>query len=172
MRPRLTLLVLSFLLALGGGCKAPQSQEGYQLYFLADAASGHGSALEAEPYTGAGQRGTSGEAAEPTPLELLQALLEGPETEELSSPFPKGLTLQWWNWDEEEPGNLRVGLSEQYSGLTDISLTLADYCIVLTLSQLEGVESVEIISEGHMANYRSHQQLRPEEAVLIDPQAG
>ena len=59
-------------------------------------------------------------------------------------------------------------LSEQYSGLTDISLTLADYCIVLTLSQLEGVESVEISSEGHTANYRSHPLLTAEEAQLTD----
>ena len=62
-------------------------------------------------------------------------------------------------------------MSEQYGGLTDISLTLADYCIVLTLGQLEGVETVEITSQGHWASYRSHQQMAAGEAVLWDEMA-
>ena len=61
-----------------------------------------------------------------------------------------------------------IGLSEQYSQLSGISLTLADYCIVLTLSQLDGVETVEIQSESYGGNYRSHQLLSAEEAVLWD----
>lgn len=172
MRRRVALLVLSLLFMMGSGCGVPEENVGYQLYFLANTASGHGAALDTEPYVGIGGwqgQGTQ-EQEEPTPGELLQALFSGPKTESLSSPFPKGVTVQWWEWDEETDGNLRVGLSEQYGGLTDISLTLADYCIVLTLSQLEGVESVEISSEGHMANYRSHQMLRPDEAVLTEPQ--
>ena len=96
----------------------------------------------------------------------MEALLAGPQGEELRTPFPREVTLQSWNWDPEMEGNLQIYLSEQYGGLTDISLTLADYSIVLTLAQLEGVESVEIISEGHTANYRSHQILRPEEVLL------
>ena len=166
MRGKIMLLVLAAWLLVGSSCSRPEKQEGYQLYFMTDSNVSHGPALASEPYGGSGAKK---ETAEPTPGELVQALLNGPSTEGLTSPFPKGLTFQWWDWDEEEPGNLRIGLSEQYGGLTDVSLTLADYCIVLTLSQLEGVESVEIISEGYMANYRSHQLLRPEEAVLTEP---
>ena len=59
-------------------------------------------------------------------------------------------------------------MSEAYSGLSDISLTLADYSIVLTLAQLEEVVSVEIQAPAYFANYRSHQILLPEEAVLTD----
>ena len=61
-----------------------------------------------------------------------------------------------------------MGLSEQYGALADISLTLADYCVVLTLSQLAEVEQVEITAQGHWAVYRSHQELSAEEAVLWD----
>ena len=57
-------------------------------------------------------------------------------------------------------------LSEQYGGLTDISLTLADYAIVLTLSQLRGVETVEILCPGHTASYRNHQILSAQEVDL------
>ena len=166
MKRQIMLLVLSLWLLMGSGCSFPGKQDGYQLYFVTDSSVSHGPALASEPYSGSKSKK---EAAEPTPGELVQALLNGPSTEGLTSPFPKGLTFQWWDWDEEKSGNLRIGLSEQYGGLTDVSLTLADYCIVLTLSQLEGVESVEIISEGYMANYRSHQLLRPEEAVLTEP---
>ena len=63
-------------------------------------------------------------------------------------------------------------MSERYGELTDISLTLADYAIVLTLTQLESVESVEIISGGYAASYRSHQVLTAAEAMLTDELAG
>ena len=167
MRRGCILLALALILSLLPGCagRAPEG-EGYRLYFLTDSQTVHGSALGTEPYTG-GQT-ADGESA-PTPGELIQALLSGPATEGLTSPFPRGVTYQWWDWDEEKPGILRVGLSEQYGGLTDISLTLADYCIVLTLSQLEGVEGVEILSGGRMTYYRSHQILQAEEAVLTEP---
>ena len=63
---------------------------------------------------------------------------------------------------------LLVSLSEQYGALTDVSLSLADYAIVLTLSQVEGVEAVEISDEGRHISYRSHQLLDAREAVLWD----
>lgn len=144
----------------GAGC-AQTDQDGqgdYVLYFAVDGSLRHGSALAAQPYDA---------AADPDPGDLLQALLDGPTQEGLVSPFPRGVSLNRW---EREEGTVTVTLSEQYSGLTDISLTLADYCIVLTLCQLEGVESVEIVSAGHSANYRSHQTLRPEEAELAAPE--
>ena len=75
--------------------------------------------------------------------ELVAALLAGPTQEGLVSPFP-----------------------QQYGGLADVSLTLADYCLVLTLSQIEGVDTVQIQSAGHTYHSRSHQTLKPGEAVL------
>ena len=116
-------------------------------------------ALDSEAYPG---------EDEPGPEELLSALLAGPTREGLRSPFPRGVTLRQWSWDEERPGVLLVGLSEQYGALADVSLTLADYCIVLTLAQVEGVEGVEISTQGYQASYRSHQLLDPQEALLRD----
>ena len=49
--------------------------------------------------------------------------------------------------------------------MTGLSLTLADYCVVLTLSQLPGVESVELFCSGHTDDYRSHQRLTAEEVM-------
>ena len=106
--------------------------------------------------------------SKPAPDALMGALLRGPEHEELASPFPEGVTLRRWEWDPDQPGNLVVTLSEQYGELSEIALTLADYAIVLTLSQLEGVETVEIQAEGFVGNYRSHQRLSAGEATLWD----
>ena len=92
-------------------------------------------------------------------------MLAGPGDEGLRSPFPRNTTLKSWSWGDEE-GRLRVVLSEQYSGLTDISLTLADHCIALTLCQLEGVDSVEIITSGYSSVYRGRQVLTGEDALL------
>ena len=51
-------------------------------------------------------------------------------------------------------------------GLADVSLTLADYCLVLTLSQVDGVDAVQIQSAGHTYHSRSHQTMQAEEAIL------
>ena len=154
------LLVLTLLPgAVGCGRQRQEEQADYVLYFPVSGQVEYGPALDTQPYTG----------GEPPQVEsLLDALLAGPTAEGLSSPFPRNVSLLNWTLDEES-GILTLNLSEQYSGLADVSLTLADYCIVLTLCQLEGVEGVEIKSAGYSINYRSHQLLRPEEAELIPP---
>ncbi|MEM5779836.1 MAG: GerMN domain-containing protein [Lawsonibacter sp.] len=165
MKRKFWILLGLALVALCASCGAAEtgSDQNPVLYFVADAQAGHGPALDTEPYNGAGG---------PGPGDLMDALLDGPSREGLVSPFPKGVSLQSWEWDSKREGNLRVRLSEQYGGLADISLTLADYCIVLTLSQLDGVKSVEISSAGYASNYRSHTLLKPDEAVLSDPAVG
>ena len=149
-------LALALLLPACGGRK-PETTEGPVLWFCAGSGENHGPALASQPYQG-----------ELTPEDLLTALLAGPDQEGLTSPFPRSVTLQRWTWDEERPGVLLVDLSEQYGALADVSLSLADYSIVLTLSQVEGVEGVEITAGGRQVTYRSHQLLSPREAVLWD----
>ena len=165
MRRWLMLLLALALLAAGAGCVRESGgkwEEGdYLLYFPVDSRQEvYGSALDTQLYEG---------EAEPSVESLMEALLQGPTRDTLISPFPRNVSLIAWEWKED--GVLCITLSEQYSGLADISLTLADYCIVLTLSQLPGVEGVEIQSAGYSVNYRSHQLLRPEEAELVLPQA-
>ena len=161
------LLILCALTAGLIGCERGNSGEKgeYVLYFTAGSGENHGPALRTEPYAGtlSGENGT-----EPTPSELVLALLAGPASEDLRSPFPKGIALQRCEFDPEQPEHLKISLSERYGELTDISLTLADYAIVLTLAQLDTVESVEIISGGYAASYRSHQILTAAEAMLTD----
>jgi hypothetical protein len=149
------LLILTLLLAACGG--ETEHTEGPVLWFCTGGERDHGPALSPQPYQG-----------EMTPEALLSALLAGPEQAGLVSPFPRGVAMQQWSWDEERPGVLLVDLSEQYGALADVSLSLADYSIVLTLSQAEGVEEVEITAGGRRVSYRSHQVLSAQEAVLWD----
>ncbi len=153
MRRSLLLLTLLGTLLLPG-CGSGGSDTGVLLYFCTAPETEHGPALQSQPYTGLSSPGVE---------ELVDALLAGPTQWGLVSPFPQGLSLQSW---ELEDGLLTLNFSEQYGGLADVSLTLADYCLVLTLSQVEGVDTVQIQSAGHTYHSRSHQTMKAEEALL------
>lgn len=150
-------VLLALLLAACGETEGARETGRYRLYYLSRADSGP--ALETEPWSPEEDRAVE-------PEELLGVLLQGPTEERLASPFPRGTTLISCSWDSEEEGNLLIRLSEQYGGLSDVSLTLADYAIALTLGQLDGVNSVEISATGLSSASRSHQILLPEEAQL------
>lgn len=148
----LSFTALLLALAACAAYRMPDSSQQLQLYFAST--ENYGPAISGEPYTG---------PDDPTAEDLLNALLAGPNSEQLRSPFPAGLSLRGFSLEEN---HLTVDFSEQYGGLTDVSLTLADYCLVLTLCQLEEIDSVEITISGHSTTYRSHQILTPEEVIL------
>lgn len=134
----------------------------YQVYFPAGV---HlmGQALQAQTLT------LQLDSQEPleTAQALMNQLLAGPEDENLATPFPAGLTMSApLRWSQEHPGVIVVVFSEHYSDLTDISLTLADYCVTLTLCQLEEVAGVEITWAGPVNSNRDHDVLTPNEVVL------
>lgn len=170
MKRKIAALLLAAVLGLTACAREEEEPAaGIQLYFLSEDAAGQdftpGSALRETAFDAAACTQNHREGACPGPGCLLAALLAGPQEEGLHTPFPKGTALKSWSWDSQTPGQLRVVLSEQYSALSDISLTLADYCIVLTLCQLEGVETVEIQTSGYSVNYRGHSVMSGEEAL-------
>ena len=130
MKRRL-LLLISLLMMLLSSCVPPSSSSQtapcVRLYFVSQLE--HGPALAWEEFP----------VADPTAEELIGALLAGPSSESLSSPFPPGLSLRTCRLED---GLLSIDFSEQYGGLSAVSLTLADYALVLTLCQLDGVESL------------------------------
>lgn len=130
---------------------APTDGPELSLYYLST--QRHGPALVSQPYHG-----------EASPKAMIQALLAGPEADTLRSPYPSGLSLRGCKLND---GLLTVNFSEHYGGLADINLTLADYCLVLTVCQLDEVDAVEITVMGSPVPHRSHQLLTQEEALLI-----
>ena len=96
--------------------------------------------------------------------DMMEALLAGPTlTSGLTSPIPAGTQLLDWSLNGTL---LQVDLSRAYGSLVGAGLTLADYCITLTLTQLEGVESVRITVEGREVSHRGKQVFREDDVVL------
>lgn len=99
---------------------------------------------------------------------VLELLLAAPEDLTLRSPFPAGTKLNGWTLEE---GRLTVDFSEQYGKLYGIDLTLADYCVALTLTQLAGVEEVAITVAGAEVPGRNRQVFRAGDVVLEGDEA-
>ena len=94
---------------------------------------------------------------------LLERLLADTPDAGVRAPMPGGTTLLslsvLGNW-------ARVDFSRQYARLAGIDLTLADYCVTLTLTQLDGVNAVSITSGGRELPYRETQTLTAADPLL------
>lgn len=149
------LLALA-LLALAA-CAAPteEQEEEFLLWFTGGTStwSAASQALQGEAYGG-----------EHTVPAVMAALLAGPEESSgLTSPIPAGTRLLNWSL---KSGILRVDLSPPYNTLVGVDLTLADYCVTLTLTQLEGVDGVCITVNGGTLPFRDRQILRESDVVF------
>ena len=67
---------------------------------------------------------------------------------------------------EVRGSHAKVDLSSAYRNLSGIDLTLADYCITLTLTQLSAIRSVSILVRGQELSYRDSQRFRPKDVLL------
>ena len=94
---------------------------------------------------------------------LLELLLGDAPDAGVRAPMPQGTTLL----SLSIPGSwARVDLSRQYARLAGIDLTIADYCVTLTLTQLDGVNAVSITSGGRELPYRKAQMLTAADPLL------
>lgn len=161
MKRKGTALLLCAALMAAGGCAAQPDAAGkgdeteYLVYYSALSDQRGESAVEGERHT-LPQHQNQVSA-------LMEALLEGPDSPRLTSPFPDGLQLLDWQLEE---GRLHLDLSEQYYSLSGVDLTLADACLTLTFCQLEEVESVYVTVEGRELPYRATQQLSTGDILL------
>lgn len=146
----LAAALLLCLCACGAGHGA--GEEATVLWFVTRRENGHPELYSAE---------YAGDRSAP---QMMEALLSGPAAGTgLVSLIPEGTKLL----DCEQRGDLvHVDLSEPYAALTGVELTLADYCITLTLTQLEGVNSIYITVNGRELPQRSKQVFRADDVVL------
>ena len=130
------LAALILVLLLPAACAPTQeaAEDGLRLWFAmpGDRQSREvTAALGSASYTG----------AEDVPG-LLKALLAGPSQDSgLVSLIPPGTGVVNWTI---EGRTACVELSEDYARLSGIDRTIADFCVTLTLSQLSGVDRVEL----------------------------
>lgn len=155
---RLLACLLSAALVLLSACgQKPREEAGetYQVWFAADDAAGD-AAVDSEART-------VPDGADPLEA-LLAVLFSGPRAEDLTSPFPEGVRVLDLALSEDRV--LTVDLNERYGGLSGVALTVADYCIALTLCQLDGVDAVTVTVEGEANPFRDRQLLRPGDVLL------
>lgn len=151
---KLSLLLAAVLLFTLCACSLGQgaAEDGLSLWFVSRR-DGETPELSALRYEGA--------ADVPS---LIEALLAGPAVNTgLRSPIPGDTRLLSWSVNGELA---HVNLSGSYGGLKGVALTLADYCITLTLTQLEGVENVRITVEGRDIPGRRKQVFSASDVVL------
>jgi len=94
---------------------------------------------------------------------LMDALLSGPEEDGVCSPFPAGTSLRSVRISG---GRAIVDMSTVYSSLSGVDLTVADYCITLTLTQLAEIRSVTITVNGQLLAYRGAQTFSARDVLL------
>lgn len=162
------LLLAALLTAVGGaigtvGVRQQETEERgtYALYFVERDLRNvdGGDALRAEERM-LDDRGLSTEEVASL---LVSELLKEPMDQTLESPIPKGTTL---NRVERKGTELLVDLSAAYSGLSGVSLSLADYAITLSLTQLPDVARVRITVLGSELDYRSRQVFLSRDVLL------
>ena len=152
MRKWIPLLTLLLLLAGCGGQTAAECL----IYYRTSEDSG-----AAAPAVKGEECGLSVQSTEISAA--LELLLADPTDVTLRSPFPTGTKVNSWTLED---GRLTVDFSEQYGKLYGIDLTLADYCVVLTMTQFEGVEEVAITVAGEEVPGRNQQVFRAEDVLL------
>ena len=149
---KLSLLLAALRLFGVCACSSDQTEEGLSLWYVSQRDDGQ-SELSRQNYEGA--------ADVPS---MMEALLAGPDVNTgLNSPIPEETTLQNWSLQGDL---LHLDLSMPYGTLAGVKLTLADYCIVLTMTQLAGVETVRITVNGRDLSHRSTQIFSASDVVL------
>ena len=159
---KLVSLILCAAALLSGCAGGGESQQGtaYNLYFLeADLESvPGGDALRAETVYLEEDLGTTALAEV-----LVERLLEGPSDATLENPIPAGTSLLSL---ELNGAYAKVDLSSNYRSLSGVALTLADYAITLTLTQLPQIAIVSITVRGQDLAYRDTQTFTARDVLL------
>lgn len=153
-------ILLAMLCAACAPMESEAAENSYQLYFREEdlSASSGGDVFRTETVELAEGLDTQG-AVEA----LLAGLLEGPKNELLRGTLPASTTLLS---AKVEGSQALVDFSAAYSTLSGVRLTMADYAVTLTLTQLPEITSVKITVQGQELAYRDKQVFTARDVLL------
>ena len=96
---------------------------------------------------------------------LISQYFEGPDETYLESPFPPGTHLVQYSWIDEL---LTLTLSNEFAALTGLDATIAMACLTKTLTQIQGVEELCVLTEDGSFSWMNNASLTDETFVLYD----
>ena len=152
MKKRLLLLLLCLTLLLTGCAAGKEQMPVFRIYGLSGAPGGD--AISAVDVDWSERKSLTVDQQAQAALEQLLGACTEPG---YRTPIPQGVTLRSC---QLTGGMALVDFSQGYEQLSGIDLTIADYCVTLTLSQLPGISVVRITVEGQDLAYRTHSLLQ------------
>lgn len=160
------LLLLTALCSLPA-CAVPEEpveeQQGQLIYYLVPQEEAQGGDCIRGQYEDLGlpEDAPVGEVAQA----VVERLLAGPAEGELLSPLPEGVELlsvvvrDRWAY---------VDLSSDFNQLSGVALSLADYCLTLSLGAIEGINAVSVTAQGRSVGQQPRQVFYERDVLLSD----
>ena len=158
------VLALALLLT---ACALPREtdgeESGYLLYFLAETDEARGGDLIRSSYE---QLDLAEDASlEEQAAAVVERLIAGPADDALRSPLPSGVTLLSLTIQDRRA---TVDLSGGFARLGGVELALADYCLTLSLTALEGISAVAVTAQGREVGQQPKQIFYERDVLLSD----
>ena len=98
---------------------------------------------------------------------IMELLLGACTADGFRSPMPTGTRLLSCT---VTGGTVSVDMSSEYDQLIGIDRTIADYCITLSLMQLDGIYAVRLTVAGELPADRTNEVYTSEEVLLTSPE--
>ena len=158
------LMALALSLCLLAGCAAVKSageRDGFRLYYAAALDTHRGGDAIDHVIV---DWDTLPEGDKAARAEAVLALLMGECQEKgFRTPIPSGTTLRSVDM---KGGTAWVDFAGSYGQLSGMALTIADYCVTLSLTQLEGIYAVRITANGQELAYRDSNLFMASDVLL------
>lgn len=173
-----TLLLAALLLCTAAGCGEKNAADGTEntsaylrLYCPADLgeknrSAGGGDAVNGIPISWKQVRGDD-RGRQQQAQYIMELLLGGCTDKDFICPVPKGTAV---NSCTVTGGTVSVDLSREYEQLVGVERTIADYCITLSLMQLDGIYAVRLTVNGLLPEGRTNGVYTSAEVLLTSPE--
>ena len=179
MRRRIvTLLLAALLLCTAAGCGEKNAADGTEdtsaylrLYCPAELgeknrSTGGGDAVNGIPISWKQVRGDD-RGRQQQAQYIMELLLGGCTDKDFICPVPKGTAV---NSCTVTGGTVSVDLSREYEQMVGVERTIADYCITLSLMQLDGIYAVRLTVNGLLPEGRTNGVYTSAEVLLTSPE--
>ena len=157
----LALLAVLVLAACGLGAEPQEQAGGFTIYYLAQKGEAKGSDAIQSSYE---QLELEADASlRETAAAVVERLLQGPADGSLDSPIPANVELLSLKIQDRRAC---VDLSSGFHQLSGVELLLADYCLTLSLTALDGIDAVSITAQGRAVAQQPKQVFYERDVLL------